>query len=332
MPLMRACAPLLGLFLLLGALPARAQEDWFASVYTPGGIELRADTRVFSLYALLNRTGYDTGTLRREHPVPAWQYTPTRARVREALSGADPSVAQRAQAFFDAHPVPLERYLAVTVRMQDEDAPPEPRELAGLEVLLDRVEAHWPVPALRAETFAEHRAAMRAYLPLLDAPWRRTHQLLRLPEGQPALRVVVNLLDAEGQAHGFRTGQGAVVVVGPSQTPALELVMWEYARAMLPPRIAEQAQARWAAGPALLREAQALGAKEATVGAYATALLSRALALTALGAPPSAYDKAGREGYFGLQTLAGSFDNPRPVDAWALEGLARVGSERPSRK
>ncbi|WP_075005610.1 hypothetical protein [Stigmatella aurantiaca] len=329
---MRACAPLLGILLLLGAPPAHAQEDWFASLYTPGGIELRADSRVFSLYALLNRTGYDTGTLRREHPVPAWQYAPARARVREALGGADPSVAQRAQAFFDAHPVPLERYLAVTVRMQDEDAPPEPRELAGLEVLLDRVEAHWPVPALRAETFADHRAAMRAYLPLLDAPWRRTHQLLRLPEGQPALRVVVNLLDAEGQAHGFRTGQGAVVVVGPSQTPALETVMWEYARAMLPPRIAEQAQARWAAGPALLREAQALGAKETTVGAYATALLSRALALAALGAPPSAYDKAGREGYFGLKELAGSFDNPRPVDGWALEGLARVGSERPSRK
>jgi hypothetical protein len=333
LPLMRACAPLLGFFLCLGALPARAQEDWFASLYTPGGIELRADARVFSLFALLNRTGYDTGTLRREHPVPAWQYTPARARVREALGGADPSVLQRAQAFFDAHPLPLERYLAVTVRMQDEDAPAEPRELAGLEVLLDRVEAHWPVAALRAETYADHRTAMRAYLPLLEEPWRKTHRLLQTPEGQPGLRVVVNLLDAEGQAHGFRTGQGAVVVVvGPSPTPALERVMWEYARALLSPRIAEQAQARWAAGPALLREAQALGARETTVGAYATALLSRALALAALGAPPTAYDNAGREGYFGLKELAGSFENPRPVDAWALEGLARVGSERPSRK
>ncbi|MDC0707609.1 hypothetical protein POL68_03920 [Stigmatella sp. ncwal1] len=331
-PLMRACAQVLGFFLALAALPAHAQEDWFASVYTPAGIEVRAEARVFSLFALLNRTGYDTGTLRREHPVPAWQYPPSRTRVREALSRADPAVAQRAQAFFDAHPVPLERYLAATVRMGDEDAPPEARELAGLEVLLDRVEEHWPVPALRAETFPDYRAAMRTYLPLLDEPWRRTHRLLRLPEGKPRLRLVVNLLDAEGQVYGFQTGQGAVLVVGPSRTPALEKVMWEYARTLLPARIGEQAQTRWAAGPALLREAQALGAKETTVGAYAVSLLSRALALSALAAPISAYEDAGREGYFGLQELAGSFDNPRPVDAWALEGLARVGSERPSRK
>ncbi|ADO72106.1 uncharacterized protein STAUR_4326 [Stigmatella aurantiaca DW4/3-1] len=330
---MRACAQVLGLFLALGVLPAHAQQDWFASVYTPGGIEVRADARVFALFALFNRTGYDTGTLRREHPVPAWQYPPSRARVRQGLSGAEPSVLQRAQAFFDAHPLPLEHYLAATVFMEDEDAPAEPRELAGLEVLLDRVEEHWPVPALRAETFPDYRAAMRAYLPLLDEPWRRTHRLLHLPEGKPLLRLVVNLLDAEGQVHGFRTRQGAVVVVvGPSRTPALEKVMWEYARALLPTRIGEQAQARWAVGPTLLREAQARGARETTVGAYAVALLSRALALSALAAPPSAYEDAGREGYFGLQELAGSFDNPRPVDAWALEGLARIGSERPSRK
>jgi hypothetical protein len=330
---MRACAQVAAVLLALGALPAHAQGDWFASIYTPGGIELRADARVFTLFALLNRTGYDAGPLRREHPVPAYRYSPARTRVREALAGADPSVLQRAQAFFDAHPVPLERYLALAVRMEDEeDVPAELRALEGLETLLDHVEAKWPVPVLWVETFDDYRAAMRSHLAVLDAPLQRAQRLLRLPEKGEGLRVVVNLLGAEGWVRGFRTRQGVAVVVGPGRTPEVERVVWEYARLMLPRQVGEQAQARWAAGPALLQEARALGAREATVGEYAVALLSRALALTAVGAPDSAYEAASGEGYFGLKALAGSFGDPRPVETWAPEALARLGAGRPSRK
>jgi hypothetical protein len=323
----------MAVLLALGAPLAHAESDWFASMYSPGGVEFRDDSRVFSLFALFNRAGYDAGPLRREHPVPSYRYTPARVHVREALAGAEPSVLQRAQAFFDAHPLPLERYLALAVRMEDEDeVPAEMRELEGLETLLDQVETRWPVPALQAETFDDYRAAMRAYLPVVDAPLQRARQLLQAPESGPSLRVVVNLLAEEGWARAFRTRQGVVVVVGPSKAPELERLVWEYARLMLPPRVGEQAQARWAAGPALLKEAQALGAREATVGEYALALVSRAVALAALEAPDSAYEAASREGYFGLKALAGSFEDSRPVDAWVLEGLARVGSGHVPRK
>jgi hypothetical protein len=188
------------------------------------------------------------------------------------------------------------------------------------------------VPVLRAETFDDYRTAMRSYVAAVDAPLQRTQRLLGLPEGGLAVRVVVNLLGAEGWVRGFRTGQGVAVVVGPGRTPELERVVREYARLVLPPRVGEQAQARWAAGPALLREAQALGAREATVGEYAVALVSRAVALAALEAPDAAYEAARREGYFGLKVLAGSFGDSRPVDAWVLEGLARVGTGQAPRK
>jgi hypothetical protein len=319
--------------LALGPSLGHAETDWFSRLYTPGGIELRADARVFTLFALLNRAGYDAGPLRREHPVPAYRYSPARVLVRETLASADPAVIQRAQAFFDAHPLPLERYLALAVRMEDgPEVPAELRELEGLEALLDLVEAKWPVPLLRAETYDDTRAAMRSYLAVLDAPLQRAQGLLRLPESRPGLRVVVNLLGAEGWGRGFRTSQAVVVVVGPSKSPDVERVVWEYARLMLPPRVGEQAQSQWAGGPSLLKEAQALGAREATVGEYAVALVSRALALVAVGAPDSAYEAANREGYFGLKILAGSFQDPRPVDGWVLEGLARVAAGRPSRK
>jgi hypothetical protein len=330
---MRRCALVMVVLLALGAPLAHAEADWFASVYTPSGIELRADARVFTLFALFNRAGYDAGPLRREHPVPAYRYPTARVRVREALAGADPAVLQRAQAFFDAHPLPLERYLALAVRMEDEaEVPPELHELEGLEALLDLVDAKWPVPALRTETFDQYRVAMRAYLAVLDAPLQRAQRLLRLPEGRPGIRVAVNLLGEEGRVRGFRTGKGVALVVGPDQAPDVERLVWEYARLMLPPQVREQAQGRWAAGPALLKEAQGLGAREVTVGEYAVALLSRALALAALEAPDSAYEAASRQGYFGLKGLAGSFGDTRSVDGWALEGLARVGAGRPLRK
>jgi hypothetical protein len=331
---MRARALAIAVLLALGVSPvAHAETDWFTRVYTPGGVELRADARVFTLFALLNVAGYDAGPLRREHPVPAYRYPPARTLVRDTLAGADATVRQRAQAFFDAHPVPLERYLALAVRMEDEhEVPAELRELEGLEALLDLADAKWPLPVLRTETFDDYRSAMRSYLAAVDAPLQRAQRLLRLPEGGPSLRVVVNLLGAEGWVRGFRTGKGVAVVVGPGRTPEVERVISEYARLMLPPRVGEQAQARWAAGPALLREAQALGAREATVGEYAVALVSRALALAALEAPDSAYETASREGYFGLKGLAGSFGDSRSVDAWVLEGLARIGTGQAPRK
>ncbi|HEX8706613.1 MAG TPA: hypothetical protein VF815_47710 [Myxococcaceae bacterium] len=330
---MRTCAPLLAVLLAFGAPSAQAEADWFSRVYTPRGIEVRADSRVFTLFALLNRAGYDVGPVRREHPVPAYRYSPARARVREALAGADPAVLQRAQAFFDAHPLPLERYVALAILLEDDaPVPADLRELEGLEALLDQVEERWPVASLRAETFSHFRTEMRSYLAVADAPTQRARHLLRVPETGPGVRIVVNLLASEGWVRGFRTGQGVVLVVGPGKTPDLERLLWEYARVLLSPQVGEQAQARWAAGPALLREAQALGAREATVGEYAVALLSRALALAAVEAPDSAYETAQREGYFGLKALAGSFGDPRPVDAWALEGLSRVAAGRAPRK
>jgi len=332
-PPLRTCAQLLALLLVLGAPRARAEADWFSRLYTPRGTELRADSRVFTLFSLLNRAGYDGGPLRREHPVPAYRYSPARARVREALASADPTVLQRAQAFFDAHPVPLERYVALALLLEDDaPVPPELRDLEGLEPLLDQVEARWPVASLRAETFELYRAEMRSYLAVVDGPTQRAQRLLRAPEDGPSFRVVVNLLASEGWVRGYRTAQGVVVVVGPGKTPDLERLLWEYARVLMAPQVGAQAQARWAAGPALLREAQALGAREATVGEYAVALLSRALALAAMEASDSAYEAAQREGYFGLKALAGSFGDPRPVDAWALEGLGRLGAERALRK
>jgi hypothetical protein len=329
-------APLLAILALLGApgpvsaqarppppAPAAPAEDWFSSVYTAGGLEVRADVRVFTLFALLNRLGYDAGARYREHPVPAFRYGPARTLVREALVTASPAVLARAQAFFDAHPVPVEDYLARL--LGGPDAPGAARGLDGLEALLSAVEAEWPVARLRADTLDLYRAEQRAWLPLMDAPLQQAARLLGLPEDKPALRVVVNLLDAEGSLRRVDTGRGWVLVVGPAtRQPEMEPVVREFARWVLSSRMGARLESRWTGGAAALREARVAGAGESTVGDYGVALVSRALALRATGAQEAAYEAAGRQGYFGLKALARSIDDSRPVDAWALDGLARV--------
>ncbi|WP_163867341.1 hypothetical protein [Myxococcus eversor] len=337
-------APHLAVLLLLGvhaSAPAYAgstsqgsiasEDDWFANQYTPGGVEVRADVRVFTLFALLNRAGYDAGPVERAHPVPTYRYGRARTLVRERLATAPPEVLLAARAFFAAHPEPVEVYLARL--LGGPDVPGPAGELVGLEALLARAEREWPVAALRAETLPDFRTEQRAWLPLLDAPFQQAARLLGLREGEPPPRVVVNLLESEGSVRAVDTGHGWVIVVGPAtRAPQAEPVVRALARGVLSARLAGRLGARWAGGAAALKDARARGAGEGTVDDYGVALLSRALALTATGAPAGAYEDASREGYFGLKTLSRSFEDARPVDVWALDGLARAVTWQAPRK
>ncbi|MCP3104916.1 hypothetical protein LZ198_39225 [Myxococcus sp. K15C18031901] len=314
-----------------GARDVGGAEDWFASVYTARGQEVRADARVFTLFALLNRAGYDTGPVERQHPVPTYRHVPARTRVRETLETAPPPVLDDARAFFAAHPEPIEVYLARV--LGGSSAAGAARRLDGLERLLERAEREWPLADLRARTLTAYRTEQRAWLPLLDAPFQQATRLLGLPEGEPAPTLVVNLLEAEGSIRPVDTGRGWVVVVGPAtRAPDVEPLVRELSRGVLGARLAGRLGPRWSGGASLLKDARARGASEGTVDDYAVALLSRALALTATNAPAGAYEVAGREGYFGLKQLARSFEGSRPVDAWALDGLARVISDPAQRK
>src|SRR5687767_3412176 len=123
--------------------PAPVQGDWFASLYTGEGIELRADERVFALFAMLNAVGYDQGPITRKEPVPKALYHPVRQQVRQRVIGGDADVRKAADAFLDAHPVALRRYLTYAVSA----APPpfstgakakDLQDLKGLEGVLQK--------------------------------------------------------------------------------------------------------------------------------------------------------------------------------------------------
>lgn len=311
---------------------AATEGDWFASLYTPGGVELRPDDGVFTLFSVFNAAGLDRGAIVRTIPVPKMSYPKVRELVRSRVLGIEPEVRRAADAFLDAHPMPLERYLAYVLST---DAPvfdhaPVGGELKGLDQVLRQAWTGWRLEELTNGAQVAQRQALKAWLPVLDAPLGRAKEALRSPGVEVVL--IVNLLDAPDTARAVAGGVGRIfLVVGPTASPDVELVVRELARFLIEPLVARQA-ARWEAGPTVLLEAQQAGAREKTVEALATEALSMAVALKAVGAAEARWDAASSSGYFGIRDAAKLLDDAKPLDGWALDAMHKLETRRPAKK
>ncbi len=315
---------------------ASSQGDWFASLYTGDGVELRNDERVFTLFAVLNAVGFDQGPVTRKEPVPKVNYHPVRQQVRSHVIGGDPEVRKVADAFFDSHPQALRKYLSYVVGTSQ---PPfaagakakDLADLKGFEAVLSKAWTGWKLDELESTVLAEYRKALKAYLTVIDAPLAKARGVLKVPENQEAL-VVVNLLDMQDQVRAVQGEAGeAYLVVGPSDKPNVEGVLKEFARLQLEPGVLKKING-WAGGAQVLREAQLAGATETTVADYALGLLTTCVALRALDAGDAAYDALAAKGYFGIKDVAKMFDDGKPVDTWVLDAMQKVETRRPAKK
>ena len=314
---------------------ASTQGDWFASLYTGEGIELRNDERVFALFAIFNALGFDQGPVTRKEPVPKVIYHPVRQAVRARVIGGDPEVRKVADAFFDAHPQGLRRYLAYAIQTgQPPFAAPKAKDLAdlkGFEAVLARAWTGWKLDELMAQVQQDYRKALKTYLTVVDQPLLKARAVLKVPDSAQAL-LVVNLLDAQDQVRAVQGESGeAFVIVGPSDKPNVEGVIREYARLFVEGAVAKKVGG-WSGGAQVLREAQLEGATEQTVQEYAVALFTMAIALRAMDASDAAWDAAMARGYFGIKDLSKMFDDGKPLESWVLDGLARVETRRPAKK
>jgi hypothetical protein len=315
--------------------------DWFASLYTSDGVEIRQDEGIFTLFALLNSTGFDSGQVTRALPFPKVEFGPVRNRVRAAVLGGDSGTRKMVEAFLDAHPVELNRYLSYV--LQDGAAPLTPSEqsermaanstseLKGLDAVLQQVSTNFKIPTLLTASQSDFRTAAKAYLPLLDTPLSKSRKLMKSPV-DTQVRVELNLLDEPGAVRSARGLRGEfVIVLGPSEKPNIEGVVREFARLNLESVMSKTIQT-WAAGPVILKEAQALGAKESNVRDYVLSLLASAVALRALEAPESAVRSASSKGYFGMGEVGGLFDEGKPMDVLVVEALQKIETRRQVRK
>jgi hypothetical protein len=332
-----------GAVALLAALAAPqalagTEGDWFASLYTGEGTELRADERVFALYAIFNATGYDVGPVTRKDPVPKVAYHPVRQTVRARVLGGDPEVRKAAESFFDTHQQPMRQYLAWAAV-----TPPPPfasgpkstdKEIAalkGFDQVLAKAWNGWKLGEVMGQVQSDYRKALKTYLTAIDGPLGKAQKTLKVAEGSAANVLVLNLLDASDTVRAVR-GEGEVlVVVGPSDKPNVEGVLREYARLQVDPVIQKKVSG-WAAGQTMLKEAQLAGAADTTVAEYAGSLIGTAVALKAMDANDLAYDVAAQRGYFGVKDVAKMFDEGKPLDAFLMDALSKAESKRPSKK
>lgn len=324
--------------LVLVASPAIAgsKGDWFASLYTGEGVELRNDERVFTLFAIFNAMGFDQGPVTRKDPVPKVIYHPVRQQVRGRVIGGDPEVRKAADAFFDAHPTTLRRYLSYAM---GSDQPPfaagakakELQELKGLEQLLNKAWTGWKLEELMGSVQGDYRKVLKSYLSGTDFPIARARALLKVPEATEAL-IVVNLLDSQDQVRAVSGEAGeAFVIVGPSDKPNVEGVIREFARIWVEPAVARQV-GKWAGGVAVLREAQLAGAPEQSLQDYATAAITEAIALRATEASDAAFEASAARGYFGIKDISKLFDEGKPLDTLVLDAMQKIETRRPAKK
>jgi hypothetical protein len=292
----------LGLVLLASpAVPA----DWYDVLWPSENVELATDGRLFALLAVLNACGLDQGPVVRSRPVPRVAYSTLRGLVRARGRGAEPSLKDALEAYLDAHPVPVEGYLAVSLGAS--------AELPGLQVLLDRAWTEWRLGELAAESAPEQRAALLAWVPLVQGPLRQALGLLKAP-GRP-LRLVSSPLDAPGAVRSLVDQQGRLVlVVGPVDGRSAEELIRHVASSELTPLVGRHMQG-WTRGAMVLREARMDGSTEQTLPQLATGLLSQVVVARALGRD------AGPAG--------STLDAARSLEGWVVDALPMLAPRQP---
>lgn len=323
------------------SLPVAASaEDWANSLYTEGGIELRADERVFTLYAALNEMGLDDAPVTRTDPVPKREYDPVRQQVRDAV-GLDPALRGKFEEFFDKHPQPLRTYTAFALAIGQApaftvpaDLPKDLQGLKGFEALLAEFHAKAGIGGLFDKMQTAHREALKAYAPAIDKPIAQAREILKAPETDDSPRVVlvVNLLDGRGSSSGIAAGDEVFLVVGPAGAKVdTSAVAKAFARVEVQPA-AEAKGVTLKGGKELLREVK----ESYSVGAdnladYVAENLARAVAIKAsvpAGETTKAMQAERRKGYLlvgemnrGLVLFAKS---PKPMATFLADFLREV--------
>ncbi|AKU90904.1 hypothetical protein [Vulgatibacter incomptus] len=275
-------------------LPATASaQDWASSVYSEGGVELRIDERIFTLFAAFNDMGLDDAPVTRQDPIPKREFDPVRRQVRDAIL-MSPDLRAKFEAFFDKNPLPVRTYAAYTLALGDAPTftapaklPVGTESLKGFEALLAEFYGKARIKEIFAKLTAPQREVLKRFSPAVDKPVAEARAVMKTKEtdASPQVVVVVNLLDGRGSAHGIQVGDEIFLVVGPAAAGTGPVDSLPIARAFARAELEAIAKGKGSAlkgGKELLREVQgnyAVGS--ASVEDYVAENLARVVAIKA---------------------------------------------------
>lgn len=338
----RLCGALAAVVL---AVPFTASaEDWANSLYTAGGTELRADERVFTLFALLNEMGHDEAPIGRTNPIPRREFDPIRQQVRDEVA-LPADLRAKFEAFFDKNPQPLRSYTAYVLALGSAPtftAPARlPKAVAGLkgfETLLAEFYTKAQIKPLFEKLQVAQREALKAYTDTVDKPLAQAREILKAPEtdDSPRVVVVVNLLDGRGSSYGVADDDTVYLVVGPAgDKPDPTAMIKAFARVELQPA-AEARGITLKGGKDLLTEVQQSGypVGSETVADYIAETMARAVAIRAAvpNGQAGAFEAERRKGFVlinemnrGLVLYAKS---PKPMPVFLADFLREVDASK----
>ena len=295
---------------LLAPATAGAADDWASSLYSEGGVEVRADERVFTLFALFNAMGMNDAPILRKDPIVKRDYDPVRERVRDLLR-IDPKLRPEFEKFFDSHPQPIRSYIAFVLALGDAPKfevkgalPKEAANLKGFEALLAKFHASSKIGVLFERETAAQRETLKQFAAMVDGPVAKSREILRHPETDtsPRLVLVVNLLDGRGSGYGVGFPDETYLVVGPlGKEPDISPAVKAFARVTVQ-EAAEKGFKSLKGGADLFDEVKdsgfAVGAEN--VADYIAETVARAVAIKATAAEGSsgkAYDREHKSGF-----------------------------------
>lgn len=250
----------LAAIVLVGAAPAAAQWSNVQSLYTEDGVEIGVDTRVATMFVMLNGLGFDGDTLLGPLPLERPRHTKARERARQSL-GRPGAALKALGAVIDKNPRPRADYLAAALEL---GAAPNLDAKAGSSLanaiagpMRDWLNEEGGAQVVKL-VGEELKPEQKRLLPLVDKPVKATTALVRLGDAQDQLLddsgaqgrvvLVVNELDAHGTLARIQRGEVTAVVMGPSRgaaddEAAINAVVAAYARTLVGRDAAKAAKA-----------------------------------------------------------------------------------------
>ncbi len=315
------------------------ETDWYLSVYSPKGIEVRSDERTFELFALFNAAGLDEGQKTVPRPLAQIEYAPIRATIRRAIAQSQAGLGDAAKAFLASHPGSVADYVdtllgAVTRSNRspiDAQSIVEPRNRDAFELLVTKAKTAFNTHAVFADSIETQRSAVRTLAGSVDGLLEPLTK--RLGDVKPArFEVVFNPLDVPGEVRRVRRSDGSWLMLAAPLQSGTEVGIVREAAAMSIDKQCHALASKWSAGAEVLALAQAIGAPDTSVSEYLCSLLSTALALNSVGAEEAVFERLQAKGYFGLKEAAKVLNEAKSLEIGLSEAVSRIDARRTGKK
>jgi len=222
---------LVALILLLGPV-ASAQAQDLSGLFSSEGIEVRADQRVYTLFALFNALGYDRELRRGPAPLEAPVYSDVRRQLRAELSLKQKELDTAAAAsFLEAHQKPVLSYVDQVLWLETAPGFKTPSGSKGEELQPIAELLHEFHGGGAGELYEQQRELLRqhakAWVSEIDTATAKGRAFARVPDelpeeddpldedDAPRIVVIVNPLDSHGAAYTVEHGNLRYLIMGP---------------------------------------------------------------------------------------------------------------------